>query len=61
MEDENGLEWVACEDCDGDGQIENNTYDPDHDCRYGYDCECSDAEKFFVCDSCDGDGWVEVE
>lgn len=61
MQDENGNEWSECEECEGVGQIENNLYDQDHDCSFGYDCECVDAEKFFMCDSCGGDGWIEVE
>lgn len=52
--------WDRCEECDGDGQIKNLTYDPDHDCSYGSDCECDDAVRFFICDACDGEGWIEV-
>ena len=56
---ENEQEWEQCENCDSSGQIDNMTYDPDHDCRFGYDCDCEDAEPYFICEKCDGDGWVE--
>lgn len=58
MEDEQN--WKACEECEGNGQIENMIYDSDHDCSFGYDCECTDAVPYFICNKCGGDGWFEV-
>ena len=54
-------QWEECLDCEGAGQVENLSYDPDHDCTFSYDCDCDDAKDFFLCTPCDGEGWVEVE
>jgi hypothetical protein len=51
---------VECESCEGAGQIENMSYDQNHDCAFRYDCDCDDAKDFFLCESCDGEGWVET-
>ena len=52
--------WERCDECDGEGQIKNLTYDPDHLCNDGYDCECEDSQNFFICEPCNGDGWIEI-
>jgi hypothetical protein len=52
--------WAQCEDCEGEGQIKNLTYDPNHLCSDGYDCMCEDSQDFFLCQECSGDGWLEI-
>ena len=52
-------QWRECFECEGAGQIENLSYDPNHDCAFRYDCDCDDAIDFFMCETCDGHGWVE--
>lgn len=51
--------WVDCPDCYGRGVFQNLRYDPNHDCRFAYDCECPDAEQTLICENCDGDGTIE--